>query len=153
MLKIIGAIVLLGGVFALGYYSGSRPAAVKKAVKEISSEVVATTKELSRTAINTSQSLERTLRYRQGVVDAKEKLLEARTDLNEKNFGDAAKELTGAVTHLEEAALAGDEGTAAKTRALAATITGIERELAKGNAVDKGTLAGVQKELDTLLDR
>jgi hypothetical protein len=153
MLKLIGAIVLLGGVFALGYYTGSRPAEVRKAVKEIGSDVVDTTKDLSRNVINTSQGLERALRYRQGVVDAKEKLVEARSDLNEKNFGDAAKELAAAVTHLEEAGLSGEEGKSAKARALAAKVKDIEREMAKGKTVGKDKLAEVQKELDALLER
>ena len=154
MLKILGITVLLGSVFALGYYTGQRPAEVKRAVKELSSEMVDTTKDLSRNVIDTTQGLERALRYRQGVVDAKERLLEARSDLNEKNFGDAAKELAQAVTHLEEAGLTGEEGgKAAKAKALAVKIKDVEGDLSKGKTVSREKMGEIQKELDSLLQK
>jgi len=154
MLKILGVIVLLGGVFLLGYYTGQRPAEVRKAVKELSSEVVDTTKDLSRNVIDTSQGLERALRYRQGLVDAKERLLEARADLNEKNFGDAAKELSEAVAYLEEAGLTGEEGgKAARAKSLAAKIKDVEKDLSKGKTVSREKMTEIQKELDSLLQK
>lgn len=154
MLKILGITVLLGGVFLLGYYTGQRPAEVKKAVKELSSEMVDTTKDLSRNVIDTTQGLERALRYRQGVVDAKERLLEARSDLSEKNFGDAAKELAEAVTHLEQAGLTGEEGgKAARAKALAAKIKDVEGDLSKGKTVSREKMGEIQKELDSLLQK
>ena len=154
MLKILGITVLLGGVFLLGYYTGQRPAEVRKAVKELSSEVMDTTKDLSRNVIDTSQGLERALRYRQGVVDAKERLLEARSDLNEKNFGDAAKELAEAVTHLEQAGMTGEEGgKAARAKALAAKIKDVEKDLSKGKSVSREKMSEIQKEIDSLLQK
>jgi len=154
MLKVLGLTVLLGGVFLLGYYTGQRPAVVRKAVKELSSGVMDTTKDLSRNVIDTSQGLERTLRYRLSVVDAKERLLEARSDLNEKNFGDAAKELAEAVAHLEEAGLAGEEGgKASKAKALAAKIKNVEGDLSKGKTVSREKMGEIQKELDSLLQK
>jgi hypothetical protein len=154
MLKILGITVLLGGVFLLGYYTGQRPAEVRKAVKELSSEVMDTTKDLSRNVIDTTQGLERTLRYRQGVVDAKERLLEARSDLSEKNFGDAAKELAEAVAHLEQAGLTGEEGgKASKAKALAAKIKSVEGDLSKGKTVSREKMSEIQKELDSLLQK
>ena len=116
--------------------------------------MVDTTKDLSRNVIDTSQGLERALRYRQGVVDAKERLLEARSDLNEKNFGDAAKELAEAVSHLEQAGLAGeDSGKAAKAKALASKIKGVEQEMSKGKTVSREKMGEIQKELDALLEK
>lgn len=154
MLKILGITVLLGSVFLLGYYTGQRPAEVRKAVKELSSEVIDTTKDLSRNVIDTTQGLERTLRYRQGVVDAKERLLEARSDLNDKNFGDAAKELAEAVTHLEQAGLTGEDGgKAANAKALAAKIKDVEGDLSKGRTVSREKMSAIQKELDALLKK
>lgn len=154
MLKLLGVTVLLGGVFLLGYYTGQRPAEVKKAVKELSSEVVDTTKDLSRDVIDTTQTLERALKYRQGVVDAKARLLEARTDLNDKNFGDAAKELAEAVTQLEQAGLTGEEGgRSARARALAAKIKEVEGEISKGKTVSREKMSGIQKEMDSLLEK
>lgn len=154
MLKILGITVLLGGVFLLGYYTGQRPAEVRKAVKELSSEMVDTTKDLSRNVIDTTHGLERALRYRQGVVDAKERLLEARSDLNDKNFGDAAKELAEAVAHLEQAGLTGEEGgKAAKAKTLAAKIKDVERDLSKGKTVSREQMGEIQKELDSLLQK
>ena len=153
-MQILGITVLLGGVFLLGYYTGQRPAEVRKAVKELSSEMVDTTKDLSRNVIDTTHGLERALRYRQGVVDAKERLLEARSDLNDKNFGDAAKELAEVVTHLEEAGLAGEEGgKAARAKALAAKIKAVEGDLSKGKSVSREKMGEIQKELDSLLQK
>ena len=154
MLKILGITVLLGGVFLLGYYTGQRPAEVRKAVKELSSEVVDTTKDLSSNVIDSTQGIERALRYRQGVVDAKERLLEARSDLNDKNYGDAAKELAEAVTHLEQAGLTGEEGgKSAKAKALAAKIKDVEGDLSKGKTVSREKMGEIQKELDLLLQK
>ncbi len=154
MLKLLGVTVLLGGVFLLGYYTGQRPAEVRKAVKELSSEVVDTTKDLSRNVIDSTQGIERALRYRQGVVDAKERLLEARSDLNDKNYGDAAKELAEAVTHLEQAGLTGEEGgKSAKAKALAAKIKDVEGDLSKGKTVSREKMGEIQKELDLLLQK
>jgi len=154
LLKFFGVIVLLVGVFALGYYTGQRPAEVKKAVKALSSEVVDTTKDFSRHVIDTTQGFDRALRYRQGVVDAKERLLEARADLSEKNFGDAAQALAEAVGHLEQASRAGEEsGKSPKVKALAARLKVIEEELSQGKPVSQATMNEIQKELDTLLQQ
>ncbi len=87
-------------------------------------------------------------------MDAKERLLEARSDLNEKNFGDAARELAEAVTHLEQAGLAGEEGgEAAKAKALAAKIKDVEKDLSKGKTVGREKMGEIQKELDSLLQK
>ena len=123
MLKILGITVLLGGVFLLGYYTGQRPAEVRKAVKELSSEVVDTTKDLSRNVIDTSQGLERALRYRQGVVDAKERLLAA---AEEKNASAAATYFKKMIAwraelmtlRLEDVTLSGSLGARRRAREL-----------------------------------
>ena len=83
MLRFLGLVVLIGTTFVLGYYIGQRPI----------SELRKTVRDLSRDVLDTTLGIERNLRQRSGLVDAKSRLIQAKSELLDRNFGSAAKEL------------------------------------------------------------
>ena len=91
MLRFLGMIVLLLGAFALGYAWGKRPLA----------DLEHTVKELSRNVVDTTLGIERDLRRRQGLIDAKARIVQAKSDLFNRHPATAAKELAEAIDSLE----------------------------------------------------
>jgi hypothetical protein len=90
MLKFLGVVLLLAASFASGYYFGQRPVGT---LQQTVSHLQQSLKELSRNVLDTTTGIERDLRRRQGLVDAKSRLVQAKANVFERNFGDAAKEL------------------------------------------------------------
>lgn len=151
MLRFLGMVTLLSAVFALGYYTGQRPIGeLKQTISNLSRNVA----NLSRSAVDSTLSLERNLRWHQGLVDAKAKVIQAKSELLDRNFGNASKELGEAEEYLEKAGRAGeDENRGPGLRPLIERIHMAKAELASGKAIARGTLDDVQKEIDTLLGR
>lgn len=142
MLKFLGWLVMLAAVFASGYYAGQRPIG----------ELTKTVTDLSRNIIDTTLGLERTLRLRQGLMDTKAQVIEAKSELLDRNFGNAAKALADAVEHLEKASSAErDGGWPQKVRPLIAKVKEAQLELSMGKAIPRSKLDEIQKELDALL--
>jgi hypothetical protein len=142
MLKLLGWLVLLSAVFGLGFYVGRHPMG----------ELKRTVEELTRSIRDTTLGVERSMRLRQGLVDAKGQVIQAKSDLIDRNFGNAANSLTHAIEHLEQASGAErDGGGAQKIRPLIAQVKEIQLELSLGKAVKRTRLDEIQKELDVLL--
>lgn len=142
MLKFLGWLVMLAAIFASGYYAGQRPIG----------ELTKTVTDLSRNIMDTTLGLERTLRLRQGLMDTKAQVIEAKSELLDRNFGNAAKALADAVEHLEKASSAErDGGWPQKVRPLIAKVKEAQLELSMGKAIPRSKLDEIQKELDALL--
>jgi hypothetical protein len=135
-------IVLLLGAFALGYAWGKRPLA----------DLEHTVKELSRNVVDTTLGIERDLRRRQGLIDAKARIVQAKSDLFNRNPATAAKELAEAIDSLENTTLKSVDPTA-QTRELAAKLRQVRLEVSQGKKGTTGRLDEIQKELDALLNR
>ena len=89
MLKFLGFLMVLGLAFGLGVYVGQKgPENVLHKAKQLGADVVAKT-----------SSVERSLAIRTGIVNAKERLVQAKSELLDKNYGRA-------VSGLEEASQA-----------------------------------------------
>ena len=148
MLRFLGTLLLLAVVFGLGYYAGQRPVSeLKQTVLDLSRKVT----NVSRSAVETTLGLERTLRWRQGLIDAKAKLVEARADVLDHNFGNAAKELAAAEESLEKARRDGAEGDrASRLKVVIERLHSLKTELAAGKPVPRSTFDELQKELDAL---
>lgn len=144
MLKILGWLVLLGATFAGGYYAGQHSIGdLKKSVTD-----------LSRNIVDTTIGLERTIRQRQGLLDAKAQVVEAKSELLDRNIGNAAKGLEEAIEQLEKASAAErDGGRPQKIRPLIATVKEAQLELSMGKAIPRTRLDEIQKELDKLLSQ
>jgi len=143
MLKFLGFLVVMGLIFGLGVYVGQQgPDKVLHKAKQFGADVAAKT-----------GSVERNLAVRTGLVNAKERLVQAKSDLLDKNYGRA-------VAGLDEAAQA---LTAAKASAGEELSGKIEKVLGKAASVKAEALAlkpalhekvdELVKELDQLLAR
>jgi len=151
MLRFIGHVFLLAAMFALGYYTGQRPIGeLKQTVVDLSRRAAT----LSKSAVDSTLNLERNLRWHQGLVDAKEKLIEAKSALLDRNFGSAAKELAETEEHMDKATRAGENGEqSAKLKLLIEKTRAARADLAAGRALAKAKLDEIQKELDALIGR
>ncbi|MEW6542096.1 MAG: hypothetical protein AB1411_00625 [Nitrospirota bacterium] len=144
MLKLLGWMVLLAATFGAGYYVGQHPIG----------ELRKTVGELSRSLRDTTLGIERTIRLRQGLVDGKAGVVEAKSELLDKNFGNAANALAQAVENLEKASSVErerDAGGAQKVRPLLAKVREAQLELSMGKPLPRAKLDEIQKELDGLL--
>ena len=144
MLRFLGLIVLLFGAFGLGYTWGKRPLA----------DLEQTVRDLSRNVVDTTLGIERDLRRREGLINAKARIVQAKSDLLSRNTTDAAKELTEAIDSLETATQgAKNIDPDVQTKQLAGKLRQIKSELAQGRKGITPRLDGVQKEVDALLNR
>ncbi|MFM8551069.1 MAG: hypothetical protein ACKOCD_01955 [Nitrospiraceae bacterium] len=92
------------------------------------------------------------MRLRHGLMDAKSEMFLAKSELLDKNFGNAVAALGKAAEHLEKAGEAErDGGRSQKVRPLAAKVEEAKKELSAGKTLSKSKLDEIQKELDTLL--
>jgi len=145
MLKLLGLLVVLSGVFALGYYTGQR------SVGELKDSIVDLSRNIH-SVLNTTLGLERNLRMRESFVGAKARVIQAKSDLLERNFGNAARELREALDELEKTGSGEREGDAsAKVKRLIAKVRQAQTELESGKNVGRGKLDEIQKDLDSLL--
>lgn len=144
MLRFIGLLVLMALSFGFGYLWGKQP----------TNNLEQTVKDLSRNVVDTTLGIERDLRRRQGLVDAKANVVQAKAELFNKNTTDATKELAEAVESLETAARSGRQADpTAQVKELAGKIRELRLALSLGTKVSPGKLDGIQKELDMLLRR
>lgn len=151
MAKFFTVVLLLIGAFGAGYYMGQRPVGT---LKQTVSDLQQSLKDISRNVVDTTKEIERDLRRRQGLVDAKSRLIQAKAYMGERNFGDAAKELTEGVDALESAmkGTTADQPTTA-LQDLAAGLREAKLELAMGKPASLKKLDELQYRIDQLLNR
>ena len=151
MAKFFTVVLLLIGAFGAGYYVGQRPVGT---LQQTVSDLQQSLKDLSRNVVDTTMGIERDLRRRQGLVDAKARLVQAKAHMADRNFGDAAKELTEGIDALEAATkgVTVDQPTAA-LRDLAGGLREAKLELAMGKPVSLKKLDELQYRLDQLLNK
>ncbi|HEX2056681.1 MAG TPA: hypothetical protein VHF07_09315 [Nitrospiraceae bacterium] len=144
MLRFLGLIVLLLSAFALGYTWGKRPRA----------DLEQTVRDLSRNVVDTTLGIERDLRRREGLINAKARIVQAKSDLLSKHTTEAAEELAEAIEALESAVPRTqniDPGLEAKQ--LAGRLRLLKSDIAQGKKGGAAKLDTIQKEVDSLLNR
>ena len=151
MRKFMGVVLLVIGAFGAGFYFGQRPVGT---LQQTVSDLQQSLKDLSRSALDTTLGIERDLRRRQGLVDAKSHLVQAKANVFDRNFGDAAKELAEAVDALE-AATKGikSDDSADAVRDLAGSLREVRLETAMGRPVPLKKLDELQHRMDQLLNK
>lgn len=151
MLKLLGILILIAASFGAGYYVGQRPiGSLQQTVSDLQQSIT----KLSRNVLDTTQGIERDLRRRQGLVDAKSRVVQAKANLFDRNFGDAAKELGEAVTLLENATKGAKADPAIDAiRELASTIREVRLEISMGKTMPMKRLDEIQLRLDKELNR
>jgi hypothetical protein len=150
MVKFFAVVLLLVGAFGAGYYLGQRPVGtLQRTVAELQQSL----KDVSRNVLDTTLGIERDLRKRQGLVDAKSRLVQAKAHLVDRNFGDAAKELAEAIAAVEAAAKGVKADTATNPlRDMAASLRELKSEIVTGKQVSMKKLDELQQRMDQLLN-
>ena len=151
MWKFIAVLVLIAASFGLGFYFGQRPAGT---LQEAAAELQHSLKDTSRNIYDTTMGIERDLRRRQGLIDTKSRVVQAKSELFDKNFGEAAKQLGEAAEALENVTKGAkqDESILA-LRALTGTLREARLELSMGKTVSMKTLDDIQREVDRQLNK
>ena len=151
MVKFFAVVLLLVGAFGAGYYLGQRPVGtLQRTVAELQQSL----KDMSRNVLDTTLGIERDLRRRQGLVDAKSRLVQAKAHLVDRNFGDAAKEMTEAIQAVEAATKGtkSDDATNA-LRDMAGSLREVKLEIVTGKQVSMKKLDELQQSMNQLLNK
>jgi hypothetical protein len=143
MLKLLGFLFVVGVVFAVGYQMGREgPDVILKKARELSSEVM-----------TRATALERTTSLRTNLVNAKERLVQAKSDLLDKNYGKAVSGLQETAKTLTQAKESAGNELRPKLDALAKKVSDLATE---AHALKPGVMTKINeavKELDALLNR
>lgn len=142
MLKFLGFITAMGLAFWVGIYVGRQgPDDVLAKARQIGAQVIAKT-----------TSLEQDLTIRMSLVNAKERLVQAKSDLLDKNYGKAEAELEEAAQNLSRAKAAADEDLRKRLEGLLAKLSTVGREVRALKPGIQARLDDAVKDLDALLE-
>lgn len=143
MLKFLGLLTLVGIAFVCGLYVGRQgPEVVLKKAQQIGDVVVART-----------SSLERDVTVRLNLVNAKERLIQAKSDLLDKNYGKAEEGLREAQDNLARAKAAAGDDLKGKLEGLVAKVAEVAAEAQAMKPGVPAKLEKVVRELDASLTR
>ena len=151
MWKFIAVLALAAASFGLGFYFGQRPVGtLPQTVLDLQHSL----KDTSRNIIDTTMGIERDLRRRQGLIDSKSRVVQAKSELFDKNLGEAAKQLSEAAETLDNVTKgAKQDETILALRALTGTIREVRLELSMGKPVSIKKLDDIQREVDRQLNK
>lgn len=151
MVKFLVVVSLLVGAFGAGYYLGQRPVGtLQRTVAELQQSL----KDVSRDLLDTTRGIERDLRRRQGLVEAKSRLVQAKADIADRNFGDAAKELSEAVNAVENITKgAKPDPSTNDLRDMAGSLREVKSDIETGKPVSMKKLDELQQKMDQLLNK
>jgi hypothetical protein len=151
MWKFIAVLALIAASFGLGFYFGQRPVGT---LQQSVSDLQLSLKDTSRNILDTTMGIEKDLRRRQGLLDTKSRVVQAKSELFDKNYGEAAKALGEAAEALENVAKGAkqDESILA-IRALTGTLREVRLDLSMGKPVPLKKLDEIQREVDRQLNR
>jgi len=151
MWKFIAVLALIAASFGFGFYFGQRPVGT---LQQTVSDLRLSVKDTSRNILDTTMGIERDLRRRQGLLDSKSRVVQAKSELFDKNYGEAAKALGEASEILENATKGAkqDESILAM-RALTGTLREVRLELSMGKPVSLKKLDEIQREVDRQLNK
>ena len=151
MWKFIAVLALVAASFGLGFYFGQRPVGT---LQQTASDLQHSLKDTSRNIIDTTMGIERDLRRRQGLLDTKSWVVQAKSELLDKNFGEAANQLGQAAERLDNVIKGAkqDESIIA-LRALTETLREVRLELSMGKPVSLKKLDEIQREVDRQLNK
>ncbi len=141
MLKFLGFLVVLSIAFGAGVYVGSKgPENVFHQAKQMGAQFMTKT-----------GSMERNLSLRMGLVNAKERLVQAKSELLDKNYGKAAVGLDEALQAMGTAKANADEALQKKLQALSDKLSAVKAEAQGLKPGLQGKVDEVVKELDRLI--
>ncbi|HEU4686644.1 MAG TPA: hypothetical protein VFS39_19205 [Nitrospira sp.] len=151
MWKLFGVLLLAVMTFGLGFYFGQRPAGT---LQDVMAGLPKSVKEMSRSVLDTTMGIEQDLRRRQALLETKSKLVQCRSELLDKNFGEAAKQLAEGVAELEQAVKGPKpDASTQPVRTLIGTLQELRLELSMGKSIPMKRLSELQQEIDRQLNK
>ncbi|MBM4127166.1 MAG: hypothetical protein FJ247_07425 [Nitrospira sp.] len=165
MAKFIIILVLIACSFGAGYYLGQKPVGTLQTnVSDLSKRLAISeetiegfqqsVKKLSKDALDATMRIERGLRRRQGLLEAKSKVVQAKAEILGGNLPDATKALADAVTALEPPAKGKQDDPSAEALSdLAASLRQARLEAAMGKTVSVKKLHELERRIDQLLNQ
>src|SRR5262245_26337464 len=151
MWKFLVFLAVVALSFGLGFYFGQRPVGT---LQETVSDLQHSLQDTSRNIIDTTMGIERDLRRRQGLIDSKSRVVQAKSDLFDKNYGEAAKQLGEAAETLEKVVKGAKQDESIHAlRTLTRTIQEVRLELSMGKPVSRKKLDEIQLEIDQQLNK
>jgi len=145
MIKFVGILLLLGGIFWAGFYVGQQPPEeVKRTLRTMSEDVMERTLGLKEGRLNLKEEY----------LEAKSRLLEGKAEILDGKYGEAVDELEEALGHLKNAVgIQGKKTSQVVIDGLVAKLNDIKESLADGQEVSQEKINEAQKELDSLISR
>ncbi len=145
MIKFVGILLLLGGIFWAGFYVGQQPPEdVKRTLRSMSEEVVERTLGLK----------EGQLHLKEEFLEAKSRFLESKAEILDGEYGEAVDELEEALGHLKNAVgIQGKKTSQVVLDGLVTKLNDIKQSLAEGQEVSQEKINEAQKELDSLISK
>lgn len=142
--KFILYVIILLLIFSSGYYIGSKKVGLveerlSKMKSSMEVKILGLEKELSKARVKVK------------LVEVKDKLLLARTDVYEKNFGNAGKQIEAAKEAVEKAAASTDDDTKKTLKPINDALIEIKADIDKLNLKVTVKIDDLKKEIDQLI--
>lgn len=151
MWKFLGVLALGAASFGLGFYFGQRPVGT---LEQTVDNLQQSLKQMSRNVLDTTMGIEHDLRRRQTLLDTKAHVVQAKSELFNKNFGEASRQLAEGVKTLESALkLAKKDASTQSERKLIDTLQELRLTLSMGKPIPMSKLDDLQRELDRELGK
>ncbi|MEK6679101.1 MAG: hypothetical protein AABY39_06765 [Nitrospirota bacterium] len=142
--KLILYVIILLLIFGSGYYIGSKKVGLveerlSKMKSSMEVKILGLEKELSKARVKVK------------LVEVKDKLLQARTDIIEKNFGNAGKQIDAAKEAVEKVAASSDDDTKKTLKPINDALIEIKADIDKLNLKVTSKIDDLKKEIDRIV--
>jgi hypothetical protein len=145
-LKLIAVVILLAAIFGAGYFMGSfRMGKLDRMLAAAKSEMA--------TRVSGLEGEIHSLRFRIQLTTARDHLIAAENNLQERNFGMAEKELQSTKEELRAAAKTASKETGAALTEMEGSINGVIEIVRRSDPRAKVKLNAVRADLDRLIGR
>ncbi len=137
-------VIVVLSIFGGGYYIGTKKVTVveerlSKMKSSMEAKILGLEKELSKARVKVK------------LVEVKDKLLQARTDVLEKNFGNAGKQIDAAREAVEKAVSSSDDNTKKTLKSINDALIEIKADIDKLNIKVTAKIDDLKKEIDKIL--
>ena len=144
--KLILYVIILLLIFCSGYYIGSKKVGLveerlSKMKSSMEVKILGLEKELSKARVKVK------------LVEIKDKLLLARTDVMEKNFGNAGKQIDAAKEAVEKIAASSDDDTKKTLKPINDALIELKADIDKLNLKVTSKIDDLKKEIDRIIGK
>ena len=144
--KLILYVIILLLIFGSGYYIGSKKVGLveerlSKMKSSMDVKIIGLEKELSKARVKVK------------LVEVKDKLLQARTDVIEKNFGNAGKQIDAAKEAVEKVAASSDDDTKKTLKPINDALIEVKADIDKLNLKVTAKIDDLKKEIDRIIEQ